>query len=359
MILRSLFLQHFRNYESKKFEFSDTFTAIVGQNTAGKTNLSEAISLLLTGKSFRTNTDAQMIAFGNDVGRIGGLLENEKKEKTKLEVLVALPSATAGRFSKKFFINGVAKGRVALKSILPLILFRPEELDIIIDGPSLRREFFNSVLMQVDKAYDQALGIYEKSLRQRNALLRIVQETGKRNVEQFAYWDNLLIESGQVLTKKREALLSFINLSVHDIFPLKTHYDASIISKERLEQYKDAEIGTGVTLVGPHRDDFFVSIFIDGMGHDIRHFGSRGQQRLAVLQLKMLQISFVEKQMGTFPLLVLDDILSELDNRHIQLVLDKAQGCQVILTTTHREFIPEKRLANFGIIELSNAHESI
>lgn len=368
MILQSLYLQHFRSYTNKKFDFSDTFTAIIGPNTAGKTNMSEAISLLLTGKSFRSRSDMDMIAFGQEIGRVGGMLEeisnfkfqmsnipeDKNKEKTKLEVVIASPQASGGRFSKKFFINGVAKSRTQLRSILPLILFRPEELDIIIDGPSLRREFLNAVLEQVDKEYYASQITYERSLRQRNALLRIAQETGRRNSEQFSYWDNLLIESGQALTKKRAEFLFFMNESEHDIFPLKTMYDKSVVSKERLEQYKDAEVGAGVTLVGPHRDDFSVSFLVKKEDRDIRHFGSRGQQRLAVLQLKMLQIAFVRKQLGISPLLVLDDIFSELDSGHIQLVLDKVKGCQVILTTTHKEFIPEKRRKEFVMIELEN-----
>ena len=370
MILRSLYLQHFRNYSNTKFDFSEEFTVIIGPNTAGKTNLSEAIHLLLTGKSFRTSSDMDMIAFGEDIARVQGLLidviASETKQSNsneeiatsqaprndKLEVVIASPQATGGRFSKKFLLNGVAKSRAAVIGTLPLVLFRPEELEIITDGPSLRRDFLDSVLEQTDKAYQQAKHTYDRSLRQRNALLRLAQETGKRVASQFAYWDDLLIESGQLLTDKRKNFLDFIDAAEHTIFPLKTQYDTSTISRERLDQYKDAEVGAGVTLVGPHRDDFVVEMQVEKQERNIQHFGSRGQQRLAVLQLKMLQIQYIQDATGKKPLLVLDDIFSELDSRHIQLVLDNVQASQGILTTTHKEFIPATILNNATVIEL-------
>jgi DNA replication and repair protein RecF len=339
--------------------------------------------LLSTGKSFKTSTDTDMIAFGEDVARVQGMIQDSgfkiqesenqsvissevershqeispraslgRNDKVKVEVTVAGPQATGGRFSKKFLINGVAKSRSSLAGLLPTVLFRPEELEIIIDGPSLRREFLHEVLEQVDKEYSRAKNTYDRSLRQRNALLRVAQETGRRNAEQFDYWDSLLIESGQLLTAKREEFLDFVNSSTHDIFPLQTVYDKSTISKDRLEQYREAEVGAGVTLVGPHRDDFMVEMKVGGEARDIRSFGSRGQQRLAVLQLKLLQIEYIKEKLNVAPLLILDDIFSELDSGHIQLVLDKVKGSQIILTTTHKEFIPTNMLKKASVIEL-------
>lgn len=389
MFLKSIYLQHFRSYSQAKFDFSDTVTVVIGRNTAGKTNLSESISLLLTGKSFRTSTDVHMIAFGEELARVGGIVEDDNKQlltvissetrdllhgihdprftiqenkeisqvvrndnKTKLEVVIASAGVSGGRFNKKFFVNGVSKSRSTFSSFLPLVLFRPEELDIIISGPSLRREFLDSVLETVDKDYSRAKATYERSLRQRNALLEHARETGVRNTSQFEYWDSLLIDSGQLITKKRDELINFINSSRKDIFECTVVYDHSKISQERLLQYADAEIASGRTLVGPHRDDFWVGMQIDKEQQDVKHFGSRGQQRLVVLQLKMLQIQFVEEKLKQLPLLVLDDIFSELDSSHIQLVLDMVKGCQTIITTTHKEFIPDAKLDSFAMINL-------
>ncbi len=356
MLLKSLLLQNFRNYSQRKFDFSESVTIIVGKNTAGKTNIAEAIYLTTTGKSFRTSNEQEVIAFGHEVGRVQALVE-EDEDKIKIEVVLAGPPI-ALRFTKKFLINGVAKSRKDLHGVLPTVLFTPEELEIITAGPSLRREFLDSVLEQVDREYTNARITYEKALRQRNALLDTAQEVGVRNAKQFEYWDNILIENGNVITQKRQLFLDFINSSEKDIFNCNAVYDKSLISKERLLQYADAEIASGKTLVGPHRDDFFIEMPSPQVEEnklryiDIRHFGSRGQERLAVLQLKILQIEYILVKLQKKPLLILDDIFSELDESHIQLVLSKIQGQQTVLTTTHREFIPKKLLNEFSMIEL-------
>jgi len=216
MILKSILLQHFRNYSQRKFDFDEKFTVVVGPNTAGKTNLSEAIHILLTGKSFRTSSDMDMITFSHDIARVQGLLE-ENGAKTKIEIMLAGPAATGSRFSKKFLVNGVGKSRNQSTLFLPLVLFRPEELDIITDGPALRRAFLDYVLEQIDREYQRSKGAYDRALRQRNALLRLAQESPLRQgyagqagklIEQFEYWDELLIDNGQYLTKKREEFLS-------------------------------------------------------------------------------------------------------------------------------------------------------
>lgn len=349
MILRSLLLQHFRNYSSKKFDFSPKTTIIIGVNTAGKTNLVESISLLSRGKSFKGGDEEQVIQFGQEIGRVQGLVEDAQEGNTKLEVTILSREVNQGRFGKKFFVNGVAKSRFKFMGSLPLVLFRPEELDIIIAGPTHRRAFLDEVLEQIDRDYYHASSAYEKALRQRNALLGKVQETGIRDKEQFSYWDNLVIENGNILTKKREEFLHWINTQKKDIFDFEVVYDHSIVSRQRLDQYRDAEEGAGVTLVGPHRDDFYLLM---GKERNVKDFGSRGQQRLAVLQLKLAQIAYIQERLQQKPLLVLDDIFSELDNGHIRLVLEKASGSQRIITTTHKEFIPEAVERDTTVIEL-------
>ena len=352
MYLEKIVLQNFRNYSQHTFEFHSDTTIIVGANTAGKTNLAEAILLLSTGKSFKADKDFEMIAFDKEVARVQGRVNND--ENTKLEVTIAQGSATGGRFLKRFLVNDVPKSRNNFIGFLPVVLFRPEELDIIIDGPSVRRAFLDEVLEQVDSEYRNARAVYDKALRQRNALLDLAKETGRRNEQQFAYWDDLLIANGNIITTKREAFIQYVNESVQDIFAIHVTYDKSIISKERLLQYKDAEIGAGNTLVGPQRDDFTVCMQTENRELDIAHFGSRGQQRLAILQLKLLHLSYVEQHIKRKPVLVLDDIFSELDNSHIALVLKKVKGRQLIITTTHKEFIASAKLKDFAIIELKD-----
>lgn len=344
-MLKSISLQNFRSYEKKEFSFEDS-TLIVGPNTSGKSNLVEAVYLLASGKSFRTDKDTQMLKFEEEVGRVKGKLKEDE-----LEVLITNGQVNGGSQYKKFLVNGVSKRRVDFAGKLLVVLFSPQDLEIIIESPSLRRNFLDEVLEQTDRNYRVALISYTKSLRQRNALLEMARETGQRNEKQFEYWDNLVIENGNIITNKREEFINFLNSSGKDIFDFVVEYDKSTISKERLAQYEREEVASGVTLVGPHRDDFIVSMFNGGKtAHNVKFYGSRGQQRLAILQLKMLQLLFIETILGERPLLLLDDIFSELDEGHIELILEEIGKQQTIITTTHEEFIPKKLLKSMKII---------
>ena len=361
-MIKSIFLQNFRSYRKQEFNFDKKTTVIIGPNTSGKTNLIEAIFLLASGKSFRTEKDAQMITFREELGRVRARLQTlessdsgqGKTEENELEIII-----TNGQFNgkvsqyKKFLVNGVAKRRVDFIENFTAVLFSPEDLDIIVDSPSLRRRFLDNVLEQVDREYRLAAISYSKGLKQRNALLENTRETGIRNEKQFDYWDNLVIENGEILTKKREEFIEFINNETKDIFDFVAFYDKSIISKQRLLQYKEAEVASAVTLVGPHRDDFSVSMFNNTRQdtHDVKFYGSRGQQRLVILQLKMLELLYIEKKLGERPVFILDDIFSELDEGHIELVLEMIGLQQTIITTTHKEFIPQSVLKNTQVIK--------
>jgi DNA replication and repair protein RecF len=343
-VLKSISLQNFRSYEKKEFSFNG-ITLIVGPNTSGKSNLVEAIYLLSSGKSFRTDKDTQMLKYDEEVGRVSGKINDNE-----LEVLITNGQVNGGSQYKKFLVNGVAKRRVDFAGKLLVVLFSPQDLEIIIESPSLRRNFLDEVLEQADRNYRVALIAYTKALRQRNALLEMTRETGLRNGKQFEYWDNLVIENGNIITNKREEFINFLNSSAKDIFDCVVEYDKSVISKERLAQYEREEVASGVTLVGPHRDDFIILMFNGGTtAHNVKFYGSRGQQRLAILQLKMLQLLFIEESLGERPLLLLDDIFSELDGEHINLILSEIGKQQTIITTTHEEFIPKKLLKSMKI----------
>lgn len=371
MYLKSILLQNFRNYTQRRFDFNPKITIITGPNTAGKTNLVEAVMLLSIGKSLRTGKDNELIHFGKEVAWVKGIISNlEQKEELinkevninyekfseKLEIIIAQGNAISGRrILKKHLVNGVTKSQASFMGFLPTVLFRPEELDIIITGPSLRRDFLDHSLEQTDKNYKAAKLVYEKALRQRNALLDTVRETGVRKEEEFKYWDKLLISNGSFITKKRGEFIDFMNSFSKDIINCLITYDKSLISEERLLQYKDQEIYAGVTLVGPHRDDFFIEIN-DNLGHlrNVKNFGSRGQQRLVILQLKIMQLQFLQNILKIKPLLVLDDIFSELDESHIELVMGKISSQQTIITTIHKEFINPKIISESSMIELNN-----
>ena len=350
MFLSHLSLQNFRNYSKSAFNFIKDTTLIIGPNTSGKTNFLEAIFFLSTSKSFRTDKDEQAIQFGEEITRLTALTG-----ELRLEVVIAKAGFQKNINQKKYMINGVSKKRIDFIGNLLVVLFSPLDLDMVTGSPALRRNFLNSVLEAVDVEYRRSLLEFTKALRQRNALLERVRETGIRDEKQFEYWDGILIKSGKVITQKREDLIKFFNSSQKDIFDFVVFYDKSIISKDRLLQYKHAELGAGVTLVGPHRDDFSVHMFNNNTQttHDVKFFGSRGQQRLVVLQLKLFELEFVEKKLNDRPILLLDDIFSELDSEHIDLVLEIINRQQTIITTTHKEFIPHNILDNVQIISLS------
>lgn len=340
MYLKSLALTNFRNHPDSSFEFSPNLTFIVGPNTSGKTNLLEAISYLSLGKSVKGAREEDVVKTGEFLAKIKGNLED-----TQLEVLIVLGEENAlERTKKKYLVNGVSKSRINFAANIASVVFSPADLDIITGSPHLRREFLDSVLEQSDRDYHFANSAYRKALRQRNALLDTTRETGARNEKQFDYWDTLLINTGSIITQKREEFIDFINKAKKDVFDFVIKYDKSVISEERLAQYKQAEVAAGVTLVGPHRDDFLIDMFDSATGTmaDIKSFGSRGQQRLVVLQLKLLQLEFIEKVLGERPLLLLDDIFSELDSSHIELVTEMVGKQQSIITTTHKEFVNAK-----------------
>ena len=356
MFLKSIHLQNFRNYSKADFELSSSLTIVVGSNTAGKTNLMEAIYFLSTGKSFK-GVDKDLIKFGKDLGRIKADLDNDSEP---LEIIF---SNIGEKFIKKYLVNGVSRQRVKFVGHFPTVLFTPEDLNLVGGSPSIRRNYMDYVLEQMDQDYRRALLFYEKGLRARNKLLDNAKETGVRNDEEFEYWDNIVINNGNIITRIRENFLEFVNNAIKDVFQFTIIYDKSIISKERLLQYKDAEMGSGVTLVGPHRDDLIFRMPTDKNHVDLKIFGSRGQQRLCVLQLKRIELEFLNGALGMKPLLLLDDIFSELDEKHIEIVLEmthlptalsstRISTQQTIITTTHKEFIGQKFLEGSNVIEL-------
>lgn len=346
-MLKSLNLQNFRNYSKASFKFENS-VIIIGPNTAGKSNLIESIYLLSAGKSFRAEKDSQMVKFGQEMGRVSA---KQSSDNPELEVMVTVGEVAGVKAQfKRYFVNGVAKRRADFVGNMPSVLFSPEDLEIIVGSPGLRRGFLDNVLEQTDRDYRLALLGFTKALRQRNALLELVKKGLRRDDKQFDYWDSLIIRNGSVITRKREEFVKYLNESGKDILNFRIEYDKSVISADRLLQYRDAETASGVTLVGPHRDDFLVLFEKD---HELKSFGSRGQQRLGILQLKLLELQYIKEKLGVEPLLLLDDVFSELDEDHIELILTIRDNQQTIITTTHEEFIPHKIKGTMEVIELN------
>ena len=344
MVLKELFLQNFRSYSKKKFDFTSGITLVVGPNTVGKTNLLEAICLLTTGKSFRASLEKEMISYGQEIARVKGKIKTQEGRE-ELEVVLTTGLVAGERVAKKkYLLNGVSKRMADFVGQLRSVLFQPEDLEIVIDSPSIRRNYLDTVLEQVDREYRRANLSYQKGLRQRNKLLEQIRDKGKPRSILF-FWDKLLLENGAIITAKRDELINFINQQPTYFGKLFLAYDKSVISPQRLIQYSQQEIAAGMTLVGPHRDDFVINLAAgNGRTRNLHTFGSRGEQRTAIFSLKLAELEFVAQATGERPVLLLDDIFSELDYEHRKRLLAVIPKQETIITTTDIHLIePEYR----------------
>lgn len=351
MILKKLRLQSFRHYKKQEFEFPDGTTLVIGPNTSGKTNLLEGIYLLATGKSFRASLEQEMIAYDQDLARVKGRILN--KERTDLEIILTRGEVLGEKVAKKKYqVNGVSRRAMDFVGNLRCVYFGPEDLAIIVNSPATRRAYLDRVLEQVDRHYHRASLSYQKGLRQRNRLLEQIREEGKPRAVLF-FWDKLLIENGGVMTQKREEFLEFINQQPNYFGDLSIQYDQSPISPARLEKYADEEVAAGMTLVGPHRDDFVVSIRHQKSGiRNLHIYGSRGEQRTAVFSLKLGELEYVAEKTEERPVLLLDDIFSELDHERRKKLLEVIPQQQTMMTTTDIHLIEKSYQRKMEIIEL-------
>ncbi len=347
MFIKELTLKKFRSHHQSRFEFSPQTTIILGPNTSGKTNILEAIFLLSVGKSFRAESERDMVEWKEEVSRIKGrIIDNTGP--VDLEAMVTTGEVSGLKTQiKRFTVNGVVRRQIDFVGKLRVVLFWPEDLELVTDSPTMRRRYLDFVLVQIDREYRRSLLSYEKGLRQRNRLLEHIRE-GEAGRNQLLFWDQLLIKTGSYLTDARQSYIEAINESDKPFGEFHLIYNHSYISAQRLSQYAEEEVAAASTLVGPHRDDL---TFFEGK-RDLSKFGSRGEQRLAVLWLKLAELEFLAVRGGERPVLLLDDIFSELDHAHRDEVVTIMTKQQTILTTTDRHFLPESLVKSAQVIEL-------
>ena len=288
-----------------------------------------------------------MINYEKDLARIKGLLSNETVLESVItrgliDIGAELPEKVA---RKKLMLNGVSKRLIDFTGNFKVVLFGPWDMDLVTESPSLRRKFLDTVLSQVDREYRRSILSYEKGVRQRNRLLFRIREEGISR-SQLLFWNQLLIKNGDYISQKREEFIEYVNSrpGVQSL-TYKLFYDKSIISEGRLQQYREEEIAAATTLVGPHRDDFIFKISKDKKTNDesksreLAAYGSRGEQRMAVLWLKIAELDFIEAKSGERPTLLLDDIFSELDPEHRDVVMEITKNQQTIITTADPHFV--------------------
>ena len=348
MFLQQLNLQNFRSFKEKQIIFSPRVNLIIGSNAVGKTNLLEALYLLSSGKSFRASKEEEMIFNKEEWSRIKVKLTN----KEELNILLTKGKIQGKRTAKKIYkINQISKQWRNFVGHLHCVLFRPEDIDIILGSPSRRRNYLDLVLNQVDWQYRACHLAYKKALRQRNKLLSRIRE-GQASRSQLIFWNQMLIKNGELITQKRESLIRFLNDFLKDIFLV---YDKSAISSARLEKYLQAEIALGMTLVGPQRDELLIFKKENNLQtkRNVALFGSRGEQRMAVMALKMAELAFIKKQTKSQTLLLLDDIFSELDINNRKGVIKAIFEQQVIITATEKGLLPKDQYAKMKIIQIN------
>lgn len=351
MRLERLTLNNFRSYKKQVFHFGQT-TIVVAHNGAGKTNILEAINLLSTGVSERARETSEMINFESEIAIVIGVIEHpadtaagdQNDQYMELSVVltkgVIMGKATPKR---RYLVDGVPRNRASLLGKLPAVMFRPEDMRLIEGSPTRRRGYLDETLAMAHPEYARALSVYEASLKRRNRLLDAIRD-GLARREQLSYWDQSIIKNGNILSDYRRDFVDYLSGLKTSFGRYTIDYDSSTISPSRLAQYSEAEVAVGYTLVGPHKDDFIVRSTDHQTNkltenRDLMKYGSRGEQRLAVLFLKLGNLKYIEDKLQIKPILLLDDIFSELDQTHREEVVKMTVGRQTIITSAEEEVI--------------------
>lgn len=337
MIIESIELKNYRNYDELHMEFSPGTNILYGNNAQGKTNILEAVYVCCTTKSHRGSKDRDMIHFHEDESHIK---LNIRKNDVPYRIDMHLKKSKA----KGVAINGVPIRKASeLFGIVNVVFFSPEDLNLIKNGPAERRKFIDLELCQLNRLYVHSLVSYNRILMQRNKLLKELMFKPEYEGTLDIY-DMQLVQFGREIIRYRQDFITQLNEIIFDIHfklsgekeHLKIIYDPDVDTDcfdLQLRKSRQQDIKQKTTLTGPHRDD--IGFFIDDI--DIRKFGSQGQQRTAALSLKLAEIELVKKTVKDYPILLLDDVLSELDGSRQNHLLSAINHIQTMITCTGLE----------------------
>ncbi len=315
--LKYLELDNFRNFSHFTHKFDQPVTLILGPNGSGKSNLLEAVYLLGTGSSSRTNKEQEVIRWEEKFARIEGEVNT-----TNLAVVVQ-------GSGKKYLVNSKQQSLKEFLSQFYVVLFQPQDLNLLSGSPDNRRRFLNQLLGTYDYEYLHALTQYKKAIQQRNRLL----SEGARDKTELSVWTDHLVEYGRILQTKRNQVVVKLNALLSDVGITLEYLRSPRVGRlaEKLKQLEPKERRLGFTLVGPQRDDLVLYETKINLGT----YGSRGQQRIAITRLKLAQLKIIEESIVGKPVLLLDDIFSELDANHQDEIVKLLYGQQTILTSSH------------------------
>jgi DNA replication and repair protein RecF len=351
LLFSSLILRNFRNYTSLQIDWSYGVNIICGLNAQGKSNLLEAVSYLSTGSSFRSGKDEELIRWGQQFFYIQGTVL-----KNNIEYNLSVGYTRAGRKVAK--VNGNQRKKLSdFIGILNTVIFSPEDLDIVKSNPARRRKYLDGEMIQLFPSYLHLIWQYQKIIFQRNNLLKEIN--GRKNKESLlAIWDEQLVDIGSKIIKKRMEVLKklsplarlmhrkitggaedleivYVGLEKDDVLKSADLNCLKDLFFEKLEKVRKEEISRGVTIVGPHRDDFKLII----NNNDVKKYGSQGQQRTTALSLKMAELELMKSETSEYPVLLLDDVMSELDeSRREHLLQIIGNKVQTFITATDADY---------------------
>jgi DNA replication and repair protein RecF len=338
MYLKEITLQNFRNYKEERVCFHPKVNIITGKNAQGKTNLLESLYIMSLGKSFRTNRDTEMIGFGEEYCKVSS---SSFKDGKNLDIEIVI-----SKEGKQLKIDGLKTSKnIDLLENVYMVIFSPEDLKIVKDEPEKRRKFVDRELCQLKPVYYRNLSRYKKILQQRNSLLK--QQDVREDI--LSVWNEELAEYGSKIILERKGFIEKLNLISKEISKgitngkeeLALFYESSIPCRETLAQQKEifmTKLNSSLkndlfrrnTSFGPHKDDIKICV----KDIDIRHYGSQGQQRTAALSLKLAEIRLIQEETGEDPILLLDDVLSELDAERQNFLIHSLAEVQLFITTT-------------------------
>ncbi|MBQ7793630.1 MAG: DNA replication/repair protein RecF [Clostridia bacterium] len=345
MEVKRLTLKNFRNYGEETVELAPRTNLIYGDNAQGKTNLLEAVHLAATGRSHRAKTDSQMVRFGEEYARVS--VEFADRHRDYKIVIGILP---ANRKSVK--INDVPINKLSvLVNYLNVVMFSPEDLELVKGSPKMRRQFMDTSISSLSPRYMSELVSYHKVLAQKNNLLKKAKFGDKKAADNIDVWNIQLASAGARIMKERKSFIDGIKKWAKDVHREIAESELEIVYSpsfeielldtpnpelsflQRLEEVKQREIEYGSALYGIQRDE--IRFFIDG--NEAKLFASQGQQRTIVLCMKLALTEYIKTRRDEYPVLLFDDIMSELDEKHRSYLADKIRDKQVLLTCTDRE----------------------
>lgn len=335
MLITNIELQNFRNYKNLNLELNKGINIFYGDNAQGKTNIIESIFLCSIGRSFRTSKEKEVITIGEDFSKIN--IQYEKRDRTgniKYEI----------SNKKSIEINGVKIKKLSeLLGNINVVIFTPDDINIIKGGPSGRRKFLDIMIGQLKPAYVYNLNMYLKYLEQRNNYLKQIKTENKSD-EMLEIWNDKLAEYAEKVYKYRIKFINLIKEKINYIHKditdqkenIEIEYTSDYVNKENfkkvLENSQKNDIFRGFTTKGIHKDDFLIKIN-DKL---VSTYGSQGQHRTAILSLKICELQVIYDEIGEYPILLLDDFMSELDEKRRNSLLDNIKNIQVIITCTEK-----------------------